>query len=79
MHDYDAAKQAGRKLRQLIQQNYTTQEEFAADFGTDVRTVSRYVNTGINKISVLQELAAFFHVSVIDFLKQDENQDGVSL
>lgn len=75
MNDYDATKQAGKKLRQLIQENYATQEEFAIDFGTDVRTVSRYVNSGINKVSVLQELAAFFHISVIDFLKQDEEPD----
>ena len=75
MNDYDATKQAGKKLRQLIHENYATQEEFAIDFGTDVRTVSRYVNSGINKVSVLQELAAFFHISVIDFLKQDEEPD----
>lgn len=73
MGNYDASKQAGEKLRQLIQQNYASQEEFAADFGTDVRNVSRYVNNGINKISLLQELAAFFHISIIDFLTSDES------
>lgn len=75
MGNYDAAKQAGEKLRQLIQQNYASQDEFAADFGTDIRNVSRYVNNGINKISLLQELAAFFHISIIDFLKIDDGTD----
>lgn len=72
MYELDATKRAGEVLRQLIQQNYSSQEEFAQDFGMDVRTVSRYVNNGINKISLLQELAAFFRVSILDFLKTEE-------
>lgn len=72
MNDFDASKRAGEVLRQLIQQHYSSQEEFADDFGTDVRTVNRYVNNGINKISLLQELAVFFHVNIIDFLKQED-------
>ena len=72
MHEFDAAKRAGEVLRQLIQKRYSSQEAFADDFGTDVRTVNRYVNNGINKISVLQELAIFFGVSIVEFLKQEE-------
>lgn len=72
MSEFDAAKRAGEVLRKLIQENYASQEEFAYDFGTDIRTVSRYVNNGINKISILQELAVFFHISIVDFLKEDE-------
>lgn len=71
MSDFDATKRAGEVLRKLIQENYTSQEEFAYDFGTDIRTVSRYVNNGINKISILQELAIFFHVDIVDFLKEE--------
>jgi len=72
MSDFDATKRAGEVLRKLIQENYASQEEFAYDFGTDIRTVSRYVNNGINKISILQELAVFFHVDIVDFLKENE-------
>ena len=72
MHEFDAAKRAGEVLRQLIQKRYSSQEAFADDFGTDVRTVNRYVNNGIYKISVLQELAIFFDVSIVEFLKQEE-------
>ena len=72
MSDFDATKRAGEVLRKLIQENYASQEEFAYDFGTDIRTVSRYVNNGINKISILQELAVFFHVSIVDFLKEEQ-------
>jgi len=72
MSDFDATKRAGEVLRKLIQENYASQEEFAYDFGTDIRTVSRYVNNGINKISILQELAVFFHVNIVDFLKEEQ-------
>lgn len=71
MSDFDATKRAGEVLRKLIQENYASQEEFAYDFGTDIRTVSRYVNNGINKISILQELAVFFHVDIVDFLTEE--------
>ena len=68
MTKVDAAKYAGNVLRRLISEHYPSQEEFAFDFGTDVRTVSRYVNTGITKIPTLQELALFFDISIKDFL-----------
>lgn len=60
---------AGLKLKQLILENYSSQEEFAYDFGTDVRTVSRYVNQGINKINVIQELSDFFRIPFSDFFE----------
>lgn len=58
---------AGRTLRRLIQENYSSQEEFAYDYGADVRTVSRYINEGINKVDTIQELAYFFGISFFDF------------
>ena len=39
---------AGQNLRRLIQENYPSQEEFAYDYGMDLRSVSRYINNGIN-------------------------------
>lgn len=69
MSKVDASKQAGLVLRRLIQENYPSQEEFADDFGTDIRTVSRYVNQGINKVSVLQELADFFQIELWNFFR----------
>ncbi len=61
---------AGLTLKRLIQEYYPSQEEFAFDFGTDIRTVSRYVNQGINKINIIQDLADHFHVSFEEFFKQ---------
>ena len=54
---------AGNALRRLISENYPSQEDFAYDYGVDIRTISRYINNGINKIDVIQGLAEFFDVS----------------
>ena len=67
MSDLDFALCAGNRLRQLIKENYSSQEEFAYDFGLEIRTVSRYINNGINKINVVQELADFFSVPFTSF------------
>ncbi len=68
MSNVDVAKYAGDILRRLIRENYPSQEEFAFDYGAELRTVNRYVNSGITKIQTLQELALFFDVSIKDFL-----------
>lgn len=70
MRNVDAWKQAGIVLRRLIQENYSTQEEFALDFGQELRTVNRWINQGINKIDKVQELADFFQVDFLDFFKE---------
>lgn len=71
MPDFDAAKHAGNVLRRLIQENYASQEEFSIAFSMDLRTVNRYINQGINKVSTLQELADFFQISLTDFFRKD--------
>lgn len=53
---------AGNALRRLIAENYPSQEEFADKYGADIRTISRYINNGINKIDIIQELAEHFDV-----------------
>lgn len=67
MSEINFQQKAGLFLKKLIQEYYSSQEDFAYDFGTDIRTVSRYVNNGINKVSTIQELAEFFRVSFQDF------------
>ena len=49
MSKVDATRFAGEVLRRLIKENYSSQEEFAFEFGADVRTISRYINNGITK------------------------------
>ncbi len=62
MGEFSYSLAAGKKLKQLIKENYSSQEEFADDYGADSRTISRYANQGINRIDVSQELADFFGV-----------------
>ena len=71
MSEQDFARIAGGVLRHLIQENYPSQEEFAYDFGADVRTVNRYINSGINKVSVVQELSDFFNVDFTEFFRKN--------
>ncbi len=67
MSDINYALLAGKRLRLLIEENYATQEDFAYDYGMDLRTVSRYINSGISKVPTIQELAEFFNVPFTDF------------
>lgn len=53
---------ASRRLRELIYENYGRQEDFAIDFGIDIRTLSRYLNNGINNLDLIDEFALFFNV-----------------
>ena len=63
MADLSYALIAGQNLKQLIKENY--------DYGAEIRTISRYVNQGINKIDVIQELAEFFDVPFEYFFRKN--------
>lgn len=69
MTNTDWSLHAGKVLKRLIAENYSSQEEFAYDFHIELRTVNRYVNQGINKVSTLQELALHFNVEITEFFK----------
>jgi len=71
MSQLPASQKAGRVLRELIRQHYSSQEEFAYDYGLELRTVSRYINQGISKVDVVQELANFFAVDFSYFFKNN--------
>ena len=60
---------AGAKLKRLIKESkYGTQEEFASEFGADVRTVGRWINHGIDKLSTITQIAEFFGIDVFAIL-----------
>lgn len=62
---------AGAKLKRLIKNSkYKTQEEFAFEFGTDVRTVGRWIRGGINSLATIQQIAAFFGVDALAFFSE---------
>ncbi len=70
MNDFSPQLLAGQRLRRLIAESYPSQEEFADQYGADVRTISRYINQGINKLDIIQELADWFGVDFMDFLRE---------
>lgn len=62
---------AGANLKRLINNSkYKTQEEFAFEFGTDVRTVGRWIRGGINSLATIQQIAAFFGVDALAFFSE---------
>ena len=62
---------AGANLKRLIKNSkYKTQEEFAFEFGTDVRTVGRWIRGGINSLATIQHIAAFFGVDALAFFSE---------
>lgn len=73
MREIDYRIAAGFALRYLIQANYASQLEFADDFGVDLRTVSRYVTKGIRDIVLIQEIADFFGMNLLDYLQLAKN------
>ena len=71
-HTYqDLSLLAGANLKRLIKNSkYKTQEEFAFEFGTDVRTVGRWVNKGIKNLDTIQLIVAFFDVDALAFFSE---------
>ena len=71
-HTYqDLSLVAGANLKRLIKNSkYKTQEEFAFELGTDVRTVGRWVNKGIKNLDTIQQIAAFFGVDALAFFSE---------
>ena len=58
----------GENLKRLIKENFGTQEKFAEAFGAEVRTVNRWVNRGIDKLSLITQIAQFLQVPVLAIL-----------
>lgn len=62
---------AGNNVMKIIKESvYKTQEEFAYSFGAEIRTVSRWLNSGIKNIDTLQEIAEFLDVDVLSLLNE---------
>ena len=62
---------AGANLKRLIKNSkYKTQEEFAFEFCTDVRTIGRWVNKGIKNLDTIQQIATFFGVDALTLFSE---------
>ena len=60
---------AGKALKKILNTNNISQQSFAYDYGCDIRTVSRYVNNGITKIQDIEDIAYYFNIDFLEFLR----------
>lgn len=62
--------------RAIALSDYKTQEEFAYEFGANLRNVSRWVNRGLNQIDTADEIAYFLGFDTKNlFLEQVEDKE----
>ena len=67
---------AGINLKRLIRSSqYKTKENFAYEFGAEIRTVSRWLNAGDKNIDTLEEIADFLEVDVFELLKKKDDRE----
>ena len=65
----DLCKAAGENLKRAIKESkWKTQEKFSEAFGAEVRTVGRWCNQGIDKLSLVQQIADFLEIDVFALL-----------
>ena len=69
----DLGKIVGANLKRAIKESkWKTQERFSEAFGAEVRTVGRWCNQGIDKLSLVQQIADFLEIDVFALLSHCE-------
>ena len=64
----------GANLKRYIKlSRWKTQAEFAYAFGGEERTVGRWCNNGIDKLSLIQQIADFLDIDIMKLLSFDED------
>ena len=65
----DLNKIVGANLKRAIKESkWKTQEKFSEAFGAEVRTVGRWCSQGIDKLSLVQQIADFLEIDVFALL-----------
>ena len=68
-NNMDLNKIVGANLKRAIKESkWKTQEKFSEAFGAEVRTVGRWCNQGIDKLSLVQQIADFLEIDVFALL-----------
>lgn len=66
----------GKNLKRAIPlSQYRTQEEFSYAYGMPLRNVSRWVNEGVKKIDIAQEIANFLELDAVNLFIENV-EDG---
>ena len=70
----DLALIVGANLKRYIRlSRWKTQAEFAYAFGAEERTVGRWCNQGIDKLSLIQQLAEFLNIDIMKMFEYNGN------
>ena len=65
----DLNKIVGANLKRAIKASqWRTQARFAEAFGAEERTVGRWCNEGVDKLSLIQQIADFLDIDVLALL-----------
>ena len=65
----DLGKIVGANVKRAIKESkWRTQLKFSENFGAEVRTVGRWCNQGIDKLSLVQQIADFLEIDVFALL-----------
>ena len=65
----DLNQVVGANLKRAIKESkWKTQEKFSEAFGAEVRTVGRWCNQGVDKLSLVQQIADFLEIDVFALL-----------
>ena len=65
----------GINLKRLIRSSrYRTQENFAYEFGAEIRTVSRWLNAGVKNIETIEEIEDNIEIDVFELFKKKEKK-----
>ena len=69
-------KIVGMNLKRIIRQSrYRTQEEFAWEYGYELRTVSRWLNGGLDSLGTIEGVARFLGVEPILQVFEEPKQE----
>ena len=76
MEKESLSKIVGINLKREIRlSRYRTQEEFAFEFGAEIRTVSRWVNGGLKNVDTIEEIEEFLNLERLKlFIEKDEEK-----
>lgn len=58
----------GRNLKELLRQKHLTQEKFAEYCSVEARTVRKWIQKGIDKISVVEQIAIVLEIGIKDVM-----------
>lgn len=68
MEQNDLAKQVGRNLKKLFAKYGKTYEDVAKILNTDPRTIGRWVQNGLDKLSTIEWIAEKFGIEAKDII-----------